>query len=72
MGTFCTVSAASIHHLGIMALVRKEQPCPLQPFYFQSVGFAYLNVFHPVIGSLCARNPLSSVPYHLEGRSSHH
>lgn len=45
--------------------------CVLQPFYLQSVGFAPSSTFHSVIGSLCVRYPLWSVPYRLEGRSSH-
>lgn len=71
VGTFCTGSGESVHHFGIMAFLRKEQACTLKPLYLQSVGPMYWSVFHSLIGSLCVRYPLWSVPYRLEGRSSH-
>lgn len=73
VGTFGAGSGASVHHWGGhgSSKWRVSLPHPLKTFYLQSVGCVYWSIFHLVTGSLCVRHPLWSVPYRLEGRSSH-
>lgn len=61
VGAFCAVSGGAVPHLGISALLRKEQACTLRPFYCQLRLRLAVGSPPGRAGSLGVRCPLGSV-----------